>query len=122
MLVLSLAARLSHDRLQPVDQLRRARRPIEARRQPLVDFGKPFPAIKFWTVPELATAWGHLTGAGATTWIDWQVLLYTAGRALLWVVVVSATFSMYSYFRAFFTSKVRREKARDAAPAPARVQ
>ena len=86
------------------------------------NFGKPFPAIKFWTVPELATARGHLTGAGATTWIDWQVLLYTAGRALLWVVVVSATFSMYSYFRAFFTSKVRREKAGDAAPAPARVQ
>jgi CDP-diacylglycerol--glycerol-3-phosphate 3-phosphatidyltransferase len=85
------------------------------------NFGKPFPAIKFWTVPELATAWAHLTGPAATTWMDWQVLLYTAGRALLWVVVISAMFSMYGYFKAFFTSKVRREKPRDATPEPARV-
>src|SRR5712664_3740522 len=42
------------------------------------NFGRPFPAIKFWTVPELATAWSHLTGPEATTWNDWQVLLYTA--------------------------------------------
>ncbi len=79
------------------------------------NFGKPFPAIKFWTVPELATAWSHLTGPAATTWNDWQVLLYTAGRALLWVVVVSAMFSMYGYFRAFFTSKVRRGKPAETA-------
>ena len=85
------------------------------------NFGKPFPAIKFWTVPELATAWAHVTGPAATTWIDWQVLLYTAGRALLWVVVISAMFSMYGYFKAFFTSKVRRSKPRDATPEPAQV-
>src|SRR5262249_52310813 len=82
------------------------------------NFGKPFPAIKFWTVPELATAWSHLTGAGATTWNDWQVLIYTAGRAMLWVVVVTAMYSMYGYFKAFFTSKVRRAKPAEA-PAPA---
>jgi CDP-diacylglycerol---glycerol-3-phosphate 3-phosphatidyltransferase len=74
------------------------------------NFGRPFPAIKFWTVPELATAWTHLTGAAATTWNDWQVLLYTAGRAMLWVVVISAVVSMYGYFRAFFSGIVRREK------------
>src|SRR5262250_2043421 len=74
------------------------------------NFGKPFPAIKFWTVPELATAWSHLTGAEATTWNDWQVLLYTAGRAMLWVVVISAIISMWGYFRAFFTDVVRKEK------------
>jgi len=85
------------------------------------NFGKPFPAIKFWTVPELATAWSHLTGAGATTWNDWQVLIYTAGRAMLWVVVVTAMYSMYGYFKAFFTRKVRREKPADAATAAARV-
>jgi CDP-diacylglycerol--glycerol-3-phosphate 3-phosphatidyltransferase len=73
------------------------------------NFGRPFPAIKFWTVPELATAWSHLTGPEATTWNDWQVLLYTAGRAMLWVVVISAVISMYGYFREFFTSKIRRE-------------
>ena len=85
------------------------------------NFGKPFPAIKFWTVPELATAWSHVTGAGTTTWNDWQVLLYTAGRAMLWVVVVSAMYSMYGYFKAFFTSKVRQKKPTDAATAAARV-
>jgi CDP-diacylglycerol---glycerol-3-phosphate 3-phosphatidyltransferase len=84
------------------------------------NFGRPFPAIKFWTVPELATAWSHLTGPAATTWNDWQVLLYTAGRAMLWVVVVSAIYSMYGYFRAFFTSKVRRKPADAAAVSEAR--
>src|SRR5205807_7007760 len=44
------------------------------------NFGKPFPAITFWTVPELRTAWSHLFGPEPTTWNDWQVLLYTAGR------------------------------------------
>jgi len=88
---------------------------------PVSNFGRPFPAIKFWTVPELQTAWAHLTGAGATTWSDWQVLLYTTGRAMLWVVVLSAIYSMWGYFHAFFTSVVRGEKARkgttSAAPA-----
>ncbi|MDX6612312.1 MAG: CDP-diacylglycerol---glycerol-3-phosphate 3-phosphatidyltransferase [Blastocatellia bacterium] len=69
---------------------------------PPSNFGRPFPAIQFWTVPELRTAWNHLLGVGQTTWIDWQVLLYTAGRAMLWVVVITAIWSMYGYFRAFF--------------------
>ncbi len=77
---------------------------------PVSNFGKPFPAIKFWTVPELQIAWGHLTGAGSTSWVDWQVLLYTIGRAMLWVVVISAIYSMWGYFRAFFASVVGREK------------
>lgn len=82
------------------------------------NFGRPFPAIKFWTVPELATAWSHLTGPEGTTWNDWQVLLYTAGRAMLWVVVISAVISMYGYFRAFFTGMVRREKPPAKAASP----
>src|SRR3989442_6128952 len=75
----------------------------------VTNFGQPFPAIQFWTVPELRAAWSHLIGSGRTTWNDWQILLYTAGRAMLWVVVISAIFSMYGYFRAFFGSVVRRE-------------
>lgn len=88
---------------------------------PLVsNFGRPFPAIQFWTVPELRAAWSHLIGPGETSWRDWQVLLYTAGRAMLWVVVVSAVYSMYSYFREFFTSGSRSRKAvTKAAPASA---
>lgn len=90
---------------------------------PVSNFGKPFPAIKFWTVPELQTAWAHLTGPGATAWADWQVLLYTTGRAMLWVVVLSAIYSMWGYFRAFFTTVVRgkHEKAK-ASAAAAQVQ
>ena len=82
------------------------------------NFGQPFPAIQFWTVPELRAAWSHLIGSGRTTWNDWQILLYTAGRAMLWVVVISAIFSMYGYFRAFFGSVVRREEP-TAKPATA---
>jgi CDP-diacylglycerol--glycerol-3-phosphate 3-phosphatidyltransferase len=89
------------------------------------NFGRPFPAIKFWTVPELRTAWAHLVGAGQTSWSDWQILLYTAGRAMLWVVVVSAIFSMWGYFRLFFTNVVRPEKKKSTsvgATAPVPVQ
>jgi CDP-diacylglycerol--glycerol-3-phosphate 3-phosphatidyltransferase len=81
------------------------------------NFGKPFPAIQFWTVPELRVACAHLTGPEPTTWNDWQVLLYTAGRAMLWVVVISSIFSMYGYFRAFFTNVVRRDHSGPKAAA-----
>ena len=86
------------------------------------NFGRPFPAIQFWTVPELRDAWAHLIGPGYATWNDWQILIYTAGRAMLWVVVISAVFSMYGYFRAFFTSVVRKEPPTTAATAPVVAQ
>jgi CDP-diacylglycerol--glycerol-3-phosphate 3-phosphatidyltransferase len=75
------------------------------------NFGQPFPAIQFWTVPELRTAWSHLVGPENTTWNDWQILLYTAGRAMLWVVVISSIYSMWGYFRAFFSSGARRRQS-----------
>lgn len=81
------------------------------------NFGQPFPAIQFWTVPELRNAWSHLIGSGQTSWSDWQILLYTAGRALLWVVVISAVYSMYGYFRAFFWGVIRPPKSSPNAPA-----
>ena len=71
-------------------------------RPPVANFGKPFPAIEFWSVPELRTAWHDLTGGGPMTTNDWQVLLYTAGRAMLWLVVISACTSMYGYFSSFY--------------------
>ena len=79
-------------------------------RPPVANFGMPFPAIKFWTVPELGAAWRHLVGPGATTATDWQVLLYTAGRAMLWLVVISACLSMYGYFMSFYRSVVANRK------------
>jgi CDP-diacylglycerol---glycerol-3-phosphate 3-phosphatidyltransferase len=75
---------------------------------PVANFGQAFPAIQFWTVPELRAAVSHLFGAGAVSATDWQVLLYTAGRATLWVVVLSACLSMYEYFRAFYRSNTAR--------------
>lgn len=84
---------------------------------PVANFGLPFPAINFWSVPELREAWHHLIGAGATSPTDWQVLLYTAGRALLWLVVISACLSMYSYFKSFYRSAVANREAAFAAGA-----
>ena len=87
---------------------------------PVANFGHAFPAIQFWTVPELRTALGHLFAGGAVTSTDWQVLLYTAGRAMLWVVVLSACLSMYEYFRAFYLAALARPAAvrDDAERAP----
>ncbi len=82
---------------------------------PVANFGRAFPAIQFWTVPELRAALHHMFGAGAATATDWQVLLYTAGRAMLWVVVLSACLSMYEYFRVFYVSMSGRAAARRAA-------
>ena len=81
------------------------------------NFGQPFPAIQFWTVPELRAAWSHLIGPEPTTWNDWQILLYTAGRAMLWVVVISSIYSMWGYFRAFFSSGARRKQSATTAAA-----
>lgn len=75
-----------------------------AGKPPVANFGRPFPAIKFWSVPELRAALQHLFGAEATTGTDWQVLVYSAGRAMLWLVVVSACLSMYGYFRSFYNA------------------
>jgi CDP-diacylglycerol--glycerol-3-phosphate 3-phosphatidyltransferase len=92
---------------------------------PVANFGRPFPAIEFWSVPELRTAIRHLF-AGATNGQDWQVLLYTTGRAMLWVVVISSVFSMYDYFREFYqrvvgrnSSSVETASKRAAVTAPA---
>jgi CDP-diacylglycerol--glycerol-3-phosphate 3-phosphatidyltransferase len=87
---------------------------------PVANFGLPFPAIKFWTVPELRTAWRHLLGAGVTSATDWQVLLYTAGRALLWLVVISACLSMYSYFKSFYQAGLVNRQA-EFAPGSADI-
>jgi CDP-diacylglycerol--glycerol-3-phosphate 3-phosphatidyltransferase len=91
---------------------------------PVANFGRPFPAVKFWSVPELRAAWNHLLGSGPTTANDWQVLLYTSGRAMLWLVVISACLSMYGYFRSFYRSVIgsRAEARERKTPAIASVQ
>ena len=91
-----------------------------AGKPPVANFGRPFPAIEFWSVPELRTAWQHLVGPDPTTATDWQILLYTSGRAMLWLVVISACVSMYGYFRAFHRSVLMgRQTNRKPEPAQA---
>ncbi len=63
---------------------------------------KAFPIIAFWTVPEMHTALAHLFGPDDTNWLDWRVLFYGLGRALLWLVVISSCWSMYGYFHQFY--------------------
>lgn len=82
---------------------------------PVANFGYAFPAIQFWTVPELRTALHHLFIQGSTTVTDWQVLLYSAGRAMLWIVVVSACYSMYDYFYKFYLTVVERRAIEERA-------
>lgn len=77
-----------------------------AGRPPVANFGRPFPAIEFWSVPELQAAWRHLVGNEETSATDWQILVYTAGRAMLWLVVISACTSMYGYFSSFYRTVV----------------
>jgi CDP-diacylglycerol---glycerol-3-phosphate 3-phosphatidyltransferase len=83
-----------------------------AGKPPVANFGKPFPAIEFWYVPELRAAWQHLVGDESTSVNDWQVLLYTAGRAMLWLVVVSSCTSMYGYFSSFYRAVVADRRAK----------
>ena len=61
-------------------------------------------------MPELRTAWQHLVADGPMTGNDWQVLLYTAGRAMLWLVVISACTSMYGYFSSFYRAMIAQKK------------
>lgn len=89
-----------------------------AGKPPVANFGKPFPAIEFWSVPELRTAWEHLIGNDVTSPTDWQVLVYTAGRAMLWLVVISACTSMYGYFTSFYrgvvADRIAKQKGKSA--------
>lgn len=69
---------------------------------------KAFPIIAFWTVPQMATALEHLFGPGEMNWLDWRMLFYGLGRAMLWLVVVSSCWSMYGYFYRFYVNARER--------------
>jgi CDP-diacylglycerol--glycerol-3-phosphate 3-phosphatidyltransferase len=80
---------------------------------------KAFPIITFWTVPEMRTAIAHLFGPAALTSLDVRVLLYGLGRGLLWIVVISACWSMYGYFRQFYANaRARLGIEKKQAPLP----
>lgn len=69
---------------------------------------RAFPIIAFWTVPEMHNALTHLFGPEGLDWRDWRVLFYGLGRGLLWLVVISACWSMYGYFYQFYAQAKER--------------
>lgn len=69
---------------------------------PISAYGQPFPVIKFWTVPELRIAVGHIWQGMALTPEDWEIIFYSIGRGMLWVAVISSLLSLWDYFRAFY--------------------
>lgn len=71
---------------------------------PVSNFGLDYPAIKFWEVAEVRTAFTNLSGFALTS-NDWKVLSYLIGRGALWVAVLMAIWSMYDYLKYFFKRK-----------------
>lgn len=77
---------------------------------PVSNFGLDYPAIRFWEVAEVRTAFANLTTLSLTS-NDWKVFGYLVGRGALWVSVIMAVWSMYDYFRYFLREKGRPSSA-----------
>lgn len=71
---------------------------------PVSNFGQDYPALRFWEVAEVRTAFSHLSELALTA-NDWKVFGYLIGRGALWVSVVLSLWSMYDYLRYFFVKK-----------------
>ncbi len=69
-----------------------------------------FDLFRFWEVPEVQTAFNHLSQFSLDS-NDWQVFGYLVGRAALWVSVIAAGWSMYDYFKYFLVENKRRKTA-----------
>ncbi len=64
------------------------------------------PEIAFASFQEAGHTLAEVVSNGAITLDDFRVLCYGAGRAMLWIVVFFALWSMYDYFMKFY-GKVR---------------
>lgn len=73
---------------------------------PVSNFGLDYPAIRFWEVAEVRTAFANLTAMSLTA-NDWKVIGYLVGRGALWVSVITACWSMYDYFKFFLREKTK---------------
>ena len=71
---------------------------------PVSNFGLDYPAVRFWEVAEVRTAFSNLISLSLTA-NDWKVIGYLVGRGALWVSVITACWSMYDYFTYFFREK-----------------
>ena len=87
---------------------------------PVSNFGETLPAFRFWEVAEVQTAFNHLASFALTT-NDWKVFGYLVGRGALWAAVITAIWSMYDYFRFFYTENKRKKSLKSEPEAVARV-
>lgn len=71
---------------------------------PVSNFGEDLPALRFWEVAEVRTAFSNLTSLSLSL-NDWKVFGYLVGRGALWVSVLMAIWSMYDYLQFFFKEK-----------------
>ena len=79
---------------------------------PVSNFGLDYPYFAFWEVAEVRAAFANLSSF-ALTFNDWKVFGYLIGRGALWVSVLLAAWSMYDYFRYFFSQKQKAHSFRD---------
>jgi len=62
----------------------------------------PYPVPVFWEAPAFVRVINHFFQTSQLTALDIRILIYSAGRAVLWLVVVSSIWSMYGYFKEFY--------------------
>ena len=79
---------------------------------PVSNFGWELPSFRFWEVAEVRTAFAHLYNLSVDT-DDWRVFGYLVGRGGLWVSVITAGWSMFDYFKYFFTETKRRKSLKE---------
>lgn len=79
---------------------------------PVSNFGWSVPAFFFWQVPEVQTAFQHLSNFAVNA-ADWQVFGYLVGRGALWLAVITSLWSMYDYFKMFFVENKRKQTLKE---------
>ena len=84
---------------------------------PVSNFGLDYPAIRFWEVAEVQSAFSNLTRLSLTA-NDWKVFGYLVGRGALWISVILACWSMYDYFAYFFREKQKPTQTESRVPGP----
>jgi CDP-diacylglycerol--glycerol-3-phosphate 3-phosphatidyltransferase len=72
----------------------------------------PYAVPVYWTAPAFWDVLKRFYFTRDLSTLDVKILLYSAGRAMLWLVVVSSILSMYGYFRAFYVQVRERVEGR----------
>jgi CDP-diacylglycerol---glycerol-3-phosphate 3-phosphatidyltransferase len=80
---------------------------------PVSNFGWVLPSFRFWEVPEVRTAFSHLTAFSLTS-EDWRVFGYLIGRCGLWIAVATSLWSLYQYIMVFVREdKIQKNKKQE---------